>query len=245
MLALIANVEFWKALPSLLWPIVTLGIFFGLRRYLDGILKKDDITIEVGGQKILLKSATQFIGKDLAELQARVAKIESLAEAQLAAPVGCIEPNSSECKTPDAIEHLQAQVQEHEESPESEPITNVLWVDDFPQNNAFLVERLRSEKVNVVTALSTKEALEKINSYQFDVIISDLGRIENGKNNALAGVEFLNILKNQKNTKPVAIFAGSRGLMMSMQLQELGAEIVTTSSVDVLRFISKYKRKSS
>lgn len=52
----------------------------------------------------------------------------------------------------------------------------ILWVDDYPQNNASLTKLFRKFGMNVDTALSSEEALAKLRSGSYDLLITDMGR---------------------------------------------------------------------
>jgi CheY-like chemotaxis protein len=52
----------------------------------------------------------------------------------------------------------------------------VLWVDNNPDNNRLEVEILKALGIRFVTALSTKEAMERLERDSYDLIISNVGR---------------------------------------------------------------------
>ena len=54
-------------------------------------------------------------------------------------------------------------------------MNSILWVDDNPKNNSFLVERLSKLGIQVTQVLSTAEAISLLSSMSFDRIISDMG----------------------------------------------------------------------
>jgi PleD family two-component response regulator len=54
-------------------------------------------------------------------------------------------------------------------------VNSILWVDDNPKNNSFLVERLSKLGIQVTQVLSTAEAISLLSSMSFDRIISDMG----------------------------------------------------------------------
>lgn len=75
-------------------------------------------------------------------------------------------------------------------------VKNILWVDDQPQNNAIEIEAFKKRGVGVTNALSTKEAINLLNSKPtFDVIISDMYRVEDSVGQAMAGINLLKELK--------------------------------------------------
>jgi CheY-like chemotaxis protein len=66
----------------------------------------------------------------------------------------------------------------------------ILWVDDHPENNAGLIELLRQFKASVDTPRSNSAAFALLTGSRYDVIISDVGRDNEGPGSDLKGVEF-------------------------------------------------------
>ncbi len=65
----------------------------------------------------------------------------------------------------------------------------ILWVDDHPENNAALIELLREFKASIDTPRSNKEAFTLLGESRYDVIISDVGRDDEGPGSDLKGIE--------------------------------------------------------
>lgn len=65
----------------------------------------------------------------------------------------------------------------------------ILWVDDHPENNTPVVELLRSFGAVVDTPGSNVEALALLSGARYDVVISDVGRDDEGPGSDLKGVE--------------------------------------------------------
>ncbi|MGT2445908.1 SAV_2336 N-terminal domain-related protein (plasmid) [Ensifer adhaerens] len=80
----------------------------------------------------------------------------------------------------------------------------ILWVDDHPSNNKWLVEQMRASGARVQAVLSTSAALDALHN-EFDVIISDMGRIEGERE----GFVLLEQLRQSGISTPVIIFAGA------------------------------------
>ncbi|BDI15963.1 hypothetical protein ANSO36C_17650 [Nostoc cf. commune SO-36] len=97
--------------------------------------------------------------------------------------------------------------------------STVLWVDDRPKNN--IHERLALEAlgINFVLAVSTEEALEKLNKHKFDAIISDMGR----PFDAQAGYTLLGKLRSSGNQTPFVIYASSKTPEHVAESQRRGA----------------------
>jgi CheY-like chemotaxis protein len=211
---LLENIEFWKVIASMAWPAAILVIFFVLRGQIRRIFDREEMDIEVAGFKIHVRDATKRLGRDLTGLMDRVATIEAKRD----------EPANSP----------ETRFQSHRFS--------ILWVDDFPSNNAFLIEKFRADGVEVEISTSTEEALQKLRQRDFDVLISDLGRIENGRDNPFAGLDLLQRLSSVGLPTPSLVYAGRRGLENERKLKEAGAELVTSSPIEVIAFVEHHRR---
>ena len=64
----------------------------------------------------------------------------------------------------------------------------ILWVDDHPENNAPIVELLRKYGTVVETPRSNDAALALLRASRYGVVISDVGRDQEGPAGALAGI---------------------------------------------------------
>jgi CheY-like chemotaxis protein len=80
----------------------------------------------------------------------------------------------------------------------------VLWVDDYPENNVNERRMFRQLETEIDTARNTQEALDILKSGRYDVIFSDMARGEN----AAAGLEFLEQFRNTDKTTPVIFYVG-------------------------------------
>ena len=84
----------------------------------------------------------------------------------------------------------------------------ILWIDDNHANNQLQIEAWRSKGITVLLAGATTEALKLLEEYQFDVIVSDLFRDEEGRYHA-AGYELLKHLSENHINIPVIIYTAS------------------------------------
>lgn len=64
----------------------------------------------------------------------------------------------------------------------------ILWVDDHPENNYPVVELLRRYGAGVDTPRSNEAALKLLRANRYDVVISDVGRDNEGAESNLMGV---------------------------------------------------------
>ncbi len=111
--------------------------------------------------------------------------------------------------------------------------STVLWVDDRPNNN--IHERLALEAlgINFVLAVSTEEALEKLNKHKFDAIISDMGRPPDAR----AGYTLLGKLRSSGNQTPFVIYAGSKTPEHVAESQRRGAIGCTNNAHELFEML--------
>jgi CheY-like chemotaxis protein len=117
---------------------------------------------------------------------------------------------------------------------------HILWVDDKPANN--VVERNIMERLGAVITLatSTAEALKKIRQGRYDVIISDLGRIEGARFAKEAGYELLDKLRDRLNiTTPFFIYTGSNPPEQIAEAKRRGAFGCTDSPQELLQLVGR------
>ena len=81
----------------------------------------------------------------------------------------------------------------------------VLWVDDNPSNNTYERRALEALGLQFMLSTSTEDALEKLRSESYDVIISDMGRPPDSR----AGYTLLGQLQKCNVFTPFIIYAGS------------------------------------
>ena len=81
----------------------------------------------------------------------------------------------------------------------------VLWVDDNPQNNDYAMNALRAQNIEVLPCLTTRDALEEFDRRGFDVIVTDLFRMEDGNRREQAGYELIQALRERGVKAPVIL----------------------------------------
>lgn len=87
----------------------------------------------------------------------------------------------------------------------SEPaksIGRLLWVDDHPENNLTEKAYLENFNITVYQVTSSEDALTSLALYQYDVVVSDMGR--NGE--VLAGLNLLKAMRKDANDTPFLLY---------------------------------------
>lgn len=216
----ISNLIFWGGLLFLGWKFLP---------DLRSLLRNRDIDLEVAGNKISVQRATHKIGEDVAELQARIAHLEEAISRSDQSTGQEMKPHHELEKT-----HLEP------ERAGMEGRRRILWVDDFPSNNAFIVENLKGRDFEVDIKLNTEDAVKIFTALDHQLIITDLGRMENGIDNPLAGLDLISAIRRVNAEVPIIVFAGKRGVAMREELIGAGASAVTASGIDVMKLIDRY-----
>jgi DNA-binding NtrC family response regulator len=95
--------------------------------------------------------------------------------------------------------------------------TRVLLVDDEEEFAGALAERLSLRDYDVSTASSGEEALEKLKSYNFDVVILDV--VMPG----ISGIDALRAIKSSKPLTEVIMLTGHATVETAIEGMKLGA----------------------
>jgi CheY-like chemotaxis protein len=108
----------------------------------------------------------------------------------------------------------------------------VLWVDDFPQNNVYERRSLEALGIRFALSTSTEDALDKLKSNEYDVIISDMGRGENKQ----AGFDLLKETK-KISTTPFIIYSLGVTTEKIRKAKEKGAFGETSSPRELFQLV--------
>jgi len=208
--------ELISSFAALLWPIAFIAVLWLLGptvRELLARLRERRFTIDVGGVKVTFEDAAEQQRKLIADLQEAVLRLDrrtASRQAEVAEP--------------------RVAYNDHQGVPRS-----VLWVDDYPTNNAQLAASLREKGIEVILATSTKEALHRLRSRTVDVVISDMGRNEDGTPMPDAGVKLTELIRSENTQIPIYIFCSHRGVIAhEAAARKAGATAVTSSALELL-----------
>ena len=115
----------------------------------------------------------------------------------------------------------------------------VLLVDDEEEFLEVMSERMRNRGMEVVTASSAKEALEKIEKELFDAIILDFMMPE------MNGLETIKAIKDKKPELQVILLSGQATLEKGVEAMKLGALDVVEKPADMETLVKKIKKAES
>ena len=201
------------------WILLAAVVLWRLFPVIRTRFAEDDITYEQGGRKVTLQNASR-------QLQREVEDVRN----QLIALTERLQGSAGE-----AVEEVAAAPDEVPARP-----VRILWVDDRPENNALLIDSLKSRDAEVVEATSTDEALATLSSGRrgFDVVISDMGRDEPNGYRPDAGIDLVRRLREAKLTIPVVIYASQRAITSNGKAAlEAGAAAATASPTELLAML--------
>lgn len=171
-----------SALASLAWPAifaVCIFMFFEPLKKLIESARGRKFTIKVAGNELTMEEASEIQRQTVNDIQSKLAELEK----RLAS------------NTPQAFVL---------ESTPSRSSKRILWVDDRPKNNSFLVAYLEERGAKVDVALSTQEGIDKFKATPYDIVLSDMGRPEGGK----AGIDLAKRIRELNPRVPFFIFCG-------------------------------------
>lgn len=205
-----------EAIGVLAWPAIIILLILMFRPAIAGLIesaKSRKFTLKLGGQELTMEEASEQQRKLIADLQAQVLEIKKSIEG--IAPAAPETPEKAAPQMPPAV-------------------TSVLWVDDQPKNNSYFVQQLVDRGVNVELAMSTAEGLRMFDKKTYGVVISDMGRTEDGTYKPTAGLELLKVIRERNKTTPFIIYSSSRGEREHRKAAiKLGATTLTTSPTEM------------
>jgi DNA-binding response OmpR family regulator len=118
---------------------------------------------------------------------------------------------------------------------ETEMKAKVLLVDDEKDFLAVLAERLETRGLKVDTVTSGEDAVQQVDSQNYDLIILDL---------AMPGIDGLETLKQIKAKQPnaeIVMLTGQGSIRSSMEAMKLGAEDFMEKPVNITELMARVK----
>jgi CheY-like chemotaxis protein len=208
------------AITALLWPIIVAVVAWKLIPHVREVLKSRNFSIEVAGLKIGAQDFSEQVRTQIEDLQRKVSELRGAmpSPTTMTAPVGPLIVPSA----PASVSH----------------VPRVLWVDDNPQNNAFQIARLKSKSIDVVEARSTSEAMQLLGGNpSFSVVISDMGRREDGRFQPKAGLSLAEQMRNAGLTTPVFFYTSDAQAKWLTHDLPAGVTGVTSSPVELYEML--------
>ncbi|MFM2088322.1 MAG: hypothetical protein RLZZ237_3191 [Pseudomonadota bacterium] len=186
----------------------------------DSIVKNASVRLE-SGKEIDVAELSRLQQKSLDDLQEAVTRL------LVAPPPGGADAVSAMASLPAAVK----------------PLNNLLWVDDHPSKNTLLVEQLERDNIKVDQAVASRQALAMLQKKAYDLMITDMARLENGSAVKDAGVHTVREARQLKPELPVIIYCNKdTAALYSTEAAAAGARFITTSGTSLLAAINKLLR---
>lgn len=243
--------ELLDAVAALLWPLMALIVVLRLAPILARHFERGTITLRIGDMEIGVQEATDATRREIEDLRDRLIALERRLP----------EPTPPPAATPDlfatapspetaggsatwgslagggaaeggaAVGRAAAAA-----TPAAPPRgRRLLWVDDNPAGNAFEIAALEQRGHRVTQATGTSEGLRLFSADAFDLVLTDIGRIESGRFNPNAGIEFIAALRALPADLPIWVYTSARGRSLhEAAAWAAGADRVLSSSTELI-----------
>jgi len=207
-------VEVLKAIIPLAWPLLIAVLLWHLLPTIKKVIESRAFTLKFAGIEVTTQEATDQIKAQLQDLKDQVVALRKIAgepAESVSAPIEDAAPRS------------------------------ILWVDDRPNNNAIEISQLEGRGYKVITALSTNETMATLARERVGVIISDMGRREEGRYVAQAGLGLLRAARASGYKQPFIVYTSSTYVEKNdAEVKALGGDGATASPVKLLEWIERH-----
>lgn len=187
------DAEVLKAILTLAWPLLTAVILVLILPSIRKVIESRAFTVKFAGIEITAQEASDQIKTQIQDLRDQIIALKKLhGEAREPTPEA-LTPERSRAAA-DAVEA---------------PAT-ILWVDDKPGNNALEIAQLEGLGYKVMTAPSTGDAMTILGRERIGLIISDMGRREDGRYAPQAGISLLEAVRGAPYRQPFIMYSSTR-----------------------------------
>jgi CheY-like chemotaxis protein len=106
----------------------------------------------------------------------------------------------------------------------------ILWADDNIGHNRFETHYLQRLDLELETATTTEEALRALDAGRFDLVISDMHRVENGVEEPRAGLKLLREMRSRRHGPPLVFYTSNAALLReNPEISADGAVVADTA----------------
>ncbi len=211
-----------QGVSALAWPIIiiiVIMLFHNNVRDLIESAKSRKFTVKVAGNELTMEEISEQQRNLISDLQEQLIELQK----QVHSLAGSEQLQSS------------SQTVEEETRGDRKSASRILWVDDNPKNNAYLIQGFGDQGVEVVTALSTEEALKRFSQGKFDRVITDMGRQEEKQFNPQAGLELTHQIRSIDDKIPIIVYTSPRSARRDRESAiSAGATNITSSPTELL-----------
>ncbi|MBT3188626.1 MAG: response regulator [Anaerolineae bacterium] len=240
-----------SSVATILWPLIVIVILILFRKSVQALIESArgrKFTVKIGEMELSMDEFSKQQGDMIKDLQNRVNELQRKIEAKTDLPVAD-SPKAEEL----SFEERRVEIRREADVPLVESmfnaeivtldidddISDILWVDDNPRNNAFLIDSLHNQGISVSTAANTNEALERFKRGTFDCVISDSCRHEGKEvDNCQAGFELSSAIRELNEDVPIYIYTDEVDEKMKEKAHNVGATAITSSPSELLKLLS-------
>lgn len=239
-------VEAIGAISSLAWPVLAGVALLVLLPTVRRIIASRGFTVKFGGAKISVQEASDQLRRQVEDLQDHVVELKQRQGAIMSAvdsATAAIDASPSAHEDVRSLmSHAKVELRaakEYEPPPERDVPKTVLWVDDKPANNAHEIAKLEeANRYRVDQAESTRGALEEIQRRTYDVIITDMGRREDGRFVPDAGLQLIRNVRDMRIATPIYVYTTpGRAEPLRGDVENAGGNGVTGSRVELFSLV--------
>lgn len=207
-------IEILKVLASLAWPTLVAAALWHLLPSIRKVVESRAFTLKFAGIEVTTQEATDQIKSQLQDLKDQVIELRKA--------------------TGDSVSKNLAPFADQSHKA-------ILWVDDNPTNNALEISQLEERGYKVVKALSTNEAMISLAREVVGLIISDMGRREDGHYVAQAGLVLLKAAQEAGHNQPFLVYSSPKHANANdAKVRDLGGVGATASPTKLLELIETY-----
>jgi len=214
--------EILDGIAALAWPfliLLLLVMFSGSIKEVIDSARRRKFSIKVGDNELTMEESTEQQRLLINDLQEQVISLKQRVE----------QTDETVLRSAAAPANVDDKL-----------LKKILWVDDYPSNNANIIAHLSDLGVDVTTAKSTQEGMQRFGSGHYDAVLSDMGRFEDGRNNHKAGIDLAKQIREIDPDVPFYIFCSRRGKTRGeKEAREAGANGVTTSFIQLLNWLGQ------
>jgi CheY-like chemotaxis protein len=214
------TVNLLGALDAFVWPAIAFWLLWRLLPTISHILTSRAFDVEMPFGKVSFKEVLEQTSRQLDDLRDIVQKNA---------------PGRSEHEP---TTHRDPQRRdEGRERPAS--AGRILWVDDRPTANVFERQSLQDEGWSIEQASTTRQALSIGDRgwNRFDLVISDMGRVEDDGFVTDAGIRLARALHERAPELPMLVYTGTQGRTLRDEAIAAGVLEVTSSPTELLGLI--------
>ena len=240
-----------SSIATILWPLIVIVIVFAFRRSVEALIisaRGRKFAVKIGEMELSMDEFSKQQGDMIKDLQTRVNELQRQIDPK------SVETESNIPTTENTtFEEKRVEIRRAEDLPKAaskpgaknipldidDDISDILWVDDHPKNNAFIIDSLKESEVKVSTALSTEDALKHFKLGTFDCVISDTCRQEGKETpNCHAGFELSSLIRELDEDVPIYIYTDKVDEKMKAKAHTVGATAITSSPSELLKLLS-------